>query len=216
MKHSIVSFMQLEKLSLLKESMTENSKNACRLLLSVILLTGTVTGIAGPLDDCVRQMADQTTFMRKEIVLYREFDVSRDRGQKQVQQRIVLQKLREQVPEEIDAEKELQRIYRLAGLHGITVHIFKQVADNPVRSQTTGNRINRLVWETEFSGTWHDLISFFNDIETQGPCTRIEALQIRRSGETGKDIIPSGTGRCTELSVRGRICVYYRCKNTTA
>jgi len=216
MKYSLLSFMQFEKFNLLKRSMTENSKNACRLLLSVILLTGTVTGIAGPLDDCVRQMADQTTFMRKEIALYREFDVSRDRENKQVQQRIVLQKLQVQVPEEIDAEKELQRIYHLAGLHGITVHNFKQIPDNPVRSKTTGNRINRLVWETDFSGTWHDLISFFNDIETQGPCTRMEALQIRRSGETGKDIIPSGTGRCTELSVRGRICVYYRCKNTTA
>ena len=216
MKYSLLSFMQLEKLNLLKKSMTENSKNACRLLLSVILLTGTVTGIAGPLDDCVRQMADQTTFMRKEIALYREFDVSRDRENKQVQQRIVLQKLQVQVPEEIDAEKELQRIYHLAGLHGITVHNFKQIPDNPVRSKTTGNRINRLVWETDFSGTWHDLISFFNDIETQSPCTRMEALQIRKSGETGKNTVSSGAGRGTELSVRGRICVYYCCKKTTA
>lgn len=216
MKQSMLSYVKVKKTMLSAKSMTENSKNACRLLLSVILLTGTVTGIAGPLDNSARQMADQTTFMRKEIILYREFAACRDREKKQVQQRIVLQKLQEQMPEEIDAEKELQRIYHLAGLHGITVHNFKQIPDNPVRSKTTGDRINRLVWETDFSGTWHDLISFFNDIETQGPCTRMEALQIRRSGETGKDIIPSGTGKCTELSVRGRICVYYRCKNTTA
>ena len=216
MKQPVLSFIKVETLNLLKKSMTENSKNACWLLLSVILLTGTVTGIAGPLDDCVREMADQTKFMRKEIILYREFAECRDREQKQVQQRFLLQKLQEQVPEEIDAEKELQRVYRLADLHGITVHVFKQIPDNPARSKTTGDRINRLLWETEFSGTWHDLISFFNDIETQSPCTRMEALQIRKSGEAGKDIIPSETGRCTELSVRGRICVYYCCKKTTA
>ena len=216
MKQPVLSFIKIEKLNLLKKSMTENSKNACWLLLSVILLTGTVTGIAGPLDDCVREMADQTKFMRKEIILYREFAECRDREQKQVQQRFLLQKLQEQVPEEIDAEKELQRVYRLADLHGITVHVFKQILDSPFQSKTIDNRINRLLWETEFSGTWHDLISFFNDIETQSPCTRMEALQIRKSGETGKDTVSSGAGRGTALSVTGRICVYYCCKKTTA
>ena len=216
MKQTVFSFIIIETLNLLKKSMTENSKNACGLLLSVILLTGTVTGIAGPLDGRVREMAGQTAFMRKEIVLYREFAECRDREQKQAQQRFVLQKLQEQVPEEIDAEKELQRVYRLADLHGIKVHVFKQIPDTLVRSKTTGNRINRLLWETEFSGTWQDLISFLNDIETQSPCTRMEALQIRKSGETGKNIILSGAGRYTELSVRGRICVHYCRKKTTA
>ena len=216
MKQSMFSYVKAIEKMLSAKSMTENSKNACWLLLSVILLAGTVTGIAGPLDNSARQMADQTAFMRKEIIQYRDFAACREREKKQVQQRFVLQKLQEQVPEKIDAEKELQRVYHLADLHGITVHVFKQIPDNPTRSKTTGSQINRLIWETEFSGTWHDLISFFNDIETQSPCTRMEALQIRKSGEAGKDIIPSETGRCTELSVRGRICVYYCCKKTTA
>ena len=211
MKQTLLHPVKTGKLFLLKKRMTENSKYACWLLLSVILLTVTVTGISGALNDRVRQMAEQTDFKRKEIILYREFAEDQSSVQRQEQQQDLLQKLREQVPEEIDAEKELQRIYRLAGLHGITVHIFKQVPDNPVRSQTTGNRINRLVWETEFSGTWHDLISFFNNIETQGPCTRINLLRIRKSGEKETDSVIPGTGREAALSVSGRVCVHY-CK----
>ena len=216
MKHSLLSLIKNVKIYQLKKRMTENSKNACWLLFSVILLTGTVTGITGPLDSCVQKMTDRTGMMRKEIALYREFAASRDRVQKQAQQRNILQKLQEQVPEEADAEKELKRIYQLASLHGVTVLSFKQISDNQVQSITTSNRINRLLWETEFSGTWHDLIRFFNDIETQGTCTRMEALRIRKSGETGKDIVFSGTGRCAELSVRSRIIVYYCCKKTKA
>ena len=210
------SYVKTAKLYLLKTGMTENGKYACRLLLSVILLAGTVTGISGPLENSARIMADQTRFMRKELGLYREFAEKQNSEQNQIQRHNLSQKLQRYVPEEIDTEKEVQRIYQMAGLHGITVQRFKQITDNPVRSKKTGDRINRLVWETEFSGTWHDLICFFNDIETQSPCTRMEALQIRKSGEAGKDIIPSETGRCTELSVRGRICVYYCCKKTTA
>ena len=47
MKQPLLSLMKTQKLFSLTKSMTENSKNACWLLLSVILLTGTVTGIAG-------------------------------------------------------------------------------------------------------------------------------------------------------------------------
>ena len=216
MKQSLLSLIKTVKLYRLKKRMTENSKNACWLLFSVILLTGTVTGITGPLDSCVQIMTDRTGIMRKEIALYREFAASRDRVQKQAQQRNILQKLQEQVPEEADAEKELKRIYQLASLHGVTVLSFKQISDNQVQSITTSNRINRLLWETELSGTWHDLMSFFNDIETQSPCTRMEALRIRKSGETGEDIIFSGIGRCAELSVRSRIIVHYCCKKTKA
>ena len=69
MKQPLLSLMKTQKLFSLTKSMTENSKNACWLLLSVILLTGTVTGIAGPLENCVRQMAEQTNFRQKELVL---------------------------------------------------------------------------------------------------------------------------------------------------
>ena len=216
MMQLLYSYIKTAKLYLLKTGMNESGKYACRLLLSVILLAGTVTGISGPLENSVRITADQTRFMRKELALYREFAEKQNSEHKQVQQQSLLQKLQGYVPEEVDPEEEVQRIYQMAGLHGITVLRCKQITDNPIHSKKTGDRINRLIWETEFSGTWHDLISFFNDIETQSPCTRMEALQIRKSGEAGKDIIPSGTGRCTELSVRGRICVYYCCKKTTA
>ena len=211
MKQLLLSFMKTEKLCFLKKSMTENSKNACWLLLSVILLTVTVTGISGPLESCVRQIAEQTNFMRKEITLYREFAEDQNRVQMQVQQRDLLQKLREQVPEKIDPEEEVQRIYRLAGLHGITVQRFKQISNGSANSDKSGNKVSRFLWETEFYGTWHDLISFFSDIETQGPCTRMEMLQIRKSGEKGKAKALSETGRFTGLSVSGRICVYYYC-----
>lgn len=77
MKQPLLSLMKTQKLFSLTKSMTENSKNACWLLLSVILLTGTVTGIAGPLENCVRQMAEQTSFRQKELVLYREFAKSK-------------------------------------------------------------------------------------------------------------------------------------------
>ena len=216
MKQSLLSLMKNGILYRLKKSMTENSKNACWLLLSVILMTGTVTGMAGPLDSCVQKMTDRTKVMQKEIALYREFAACRDRVKKQAQQRTALEKLQEQLPEKADAEKEMKRIYRLAGFHGITLHNFKQIPDNPVHLKTSKERIDRLLWEVELSGTWYDLISFFNDIETQGPCTRMEALQVRKPGETGKIIVPSGTGKCTELTVKGRICVYSFCKKATA
>ena len=66
-------------------------------------------------------------------------------------------------------------------------------------------------WEAEFYGTWQDLIRFFSDIETQGPCTRINLLRIRKSGEKETDSVVPGTGRETALSVSGRVCVHY-CK----
>ena len=194
--------------------MTENSKNACWLLLSVILLTGTVTGITGPLENRVQQVAEQTNFMRKERGLYREFAEDQNSVQKQSQQKELLQKLQEQVPEKIDPEEEVQRVYRLAGLHGIRVQRLKQVPDGSANSDKTGNKLGRFLWETEFCGTWQDLISFFSDIETQSPCKRMETLQIRKSGEKGKIVTSSGTGRFTELTVSGRICVYYCAKNT--
>ena len=53
MKQPLLSLMKTQKLFSVTKSMTENSKNACWLLLSVILLTGTVTGIAGPLENTV-------------------------------------------------------------------------------------------------------------------------------------------------------------------
>ena len=92
MKQMLLSHIKAEKLFSLKRSMTENSKNACWLLFSVILLTGTVTGIAGPLENRVRQMAEQTDFMRKETALYRAFAENQDYAQKQAQQRDLLEK----------------------------------------------------------------------------------------------------------------------------
>ena len=78
MKQMLLSHIKAEKLFSLKRSMTENSKNACWLLFSVILLTGTVTGIAGPLENRVRLMTEQTSFMRKETALYRAFAEKQD------------------------------------------------------------------------------------------------------------------------------------------
>ena len=196
--------MKTQKLFSLTKSMTENSKNACWLLLSVILLTGTVTGIAGPLENCVRQMAEQTSFRQKELVLYREFAKKQTGAQRAAEQQDVLQALQEQVPEHINPEEEVQRIYRLAGLHGITVQ--------PASDKTkTGNNMGVFQWEAEFYGTWQDLIRFFSDIETQGPCTRIRLLRIRKSGEIETDSVIPGTGREAALSVSGRVCVHY-CK----
>ena len=212
MKKLPLSVMKTERLFSLKKSMTENSKNACLLLFSVILLTGTVMGIAGPLESCVRQMAGQTGFMRKEIALYREFAENQNFAQKQAQQRDLLKKFQAQIPEKLEPEEEVQRIYRLAGLHGVKVQRCKQVSAGSANSDKTGNKISRFLWETEFSGTWHDLISFFSDIETRGPCTRIETLQVRKTAEKGKGKAFSDAVRHTELSVSGRVCVFYSAK----
>ncbi len=212
MKQMLLSLIKAERLFSLKRSMTENSKNACWLLFSVILLTGTVTGIAGPLENRVRQMAGQTGFVRKETALYRAFAENQDYTQKQAQQRELLEMLKEQIPEKLEPEEEVQKIYRLAGLHGIKVERCKQVSVSSANSDKTGNKVNRVLWEAEFSGTWHDLVSFFNDIETRGPCTRIETLQIRKSAEKGKGKAVSETGKHTELAVSGRVCVYYSAK----
>ena len=217
MKQPLLSLMKTQKLFSLTKSMTENSKNACWLLLSVILLTGTVTGIAGPLENSVSQMAEQTSFMRKELVLYRKFAETQTGEQTKVQQQDILQTLQEQMPEHINPEKEVQRIYRLASLHGITVQRCKRIPDGSYDSEKsktktkTGNGVGMFQWEAEFSGTWQDLMSFFSDIETQGPCTRMKALRIYKSGEKETDSVVPGTGRETALSVSGRVCVHY-CK----
>ncbi len=212
MKQMLFSLIKAEKLYSLKRSMTENSKNACWLLFSVILLTGTVTGIAGPLDNRVRQMAEQTGFMRKEAALYRAFAENQDYAQKQAQQRDLLETLQEQIPEKPEPEEEIQKIYHLAGLHGIKVQRCKQVSVSSANPDKTGNRVNRFLWEAEFSGTWYDVLSFFNDIETRGPCTRMETLQIRKSAENRKGYAVSETMKHTELAVSGRVCVYYKAK----
>lgn len=212
MKQMLLSLIKAEKLFSLKRSMTENSKNACWLLFSVILLTGTVTGIAGPLENRVRQMTEQTGFMRKETALYRSFAENQDYAQKQAQQRDLLETLQEQIPEKPEPEEEIQKIYHLAGLHGIKVQKCKQVSVSSANPDKTGNRANRFLWDADFSGTWHDLLSFFNDIETRGPCTRIETLQICKSAENGKGNAVSETVKHTELTVSGRVCVYYSAK----
>ena len=51
MMQLLYSYIKTAKLYLLKTGMNENGKYACRLLLSVILLAGTVTGISGPLEN---------------------------------------------------------------------------------------------------------------------------------------------------------------------
>ena len=178
----------------------------------MILLTGTVTGFAGPLENRVRQMAEQTGFMRKETALYRAFAENQDYAQKQAQQRDLLETLQEQIPEKLEPEEEVQKIYRLADLHGIKVQRCKQVSVSSADSDKTGSKVNRFLWEAEFSGTWHDLLSFFNDLETRGPCTRIETLQIRKSAEKGKGNAVSETVKLMELAVSGRVCVYYSAK----
>ena len=196
MKQMLLSLIKAEKLFSLKRSMTENSKNACWLLFSVILLTGT----------------EQTGFMRKETALYRAFAENQDYAQKQAQQRDLLETLQEQIPEKLEPEEEVQKIYRLADLHGIKVQRCKQVSVSSADSDKTGSKVNRFLWEAEFSGTWHDLLSFFNDLETRGPCTRIETLQIRKSAEKGKGNAVSETVKLMELAVSGRVCVYYSAK----
>ena len=189
MKQMLLSLIKAEKLFSLKRSMTENSKNACCLLFSVILLTGTVTGIAGPLENRVRKITEQTGFMRKETALYRAFAEDQDYAQKQARQRDLLEMLQEQIPEKIEPEEEVQKIYRLAGLHSIKVQRCKQVSLSSADSDKTGNRVNRFLWET-----------------------RIETLQIRKSAEKVKGNAVSETVRHAELDVSGRVCVYYSAK----
>lgn len=213
MRQPLFPLIKIEKLFHLKKSMTESSKNACLLLLSVILLAGTVTGIAGPLENRVRQMTEQTGFMRKELVLYRQFAEDQNRAEKQVRRWDLLQKLRGQLPGKIDPETEMQRIYRLAARHGIAIEKCKQITDASANFDKTGNTVTRLLWETEFYGDWQDLLNFFGNIENQGPCTRMEALQIRKSD--GKGLTFSGNEGCMKLSVSGKICVYW-CKKRDA
>ena len=161
----------------------------------------------------MRQMAEQTSFRQKELVLYREFAKKQTGEQKTAELQDVLQAMQEQVPEHINPEEEVQRIYRLAGLHGITVQRCKQIGNGSSASDKTktGNNMGVFQWEAEFYGTWQDLIRFFSDIETQGPCTRIKLLRIRKSGENETDSVIPGTGREVALSVSGRVCVHY-CK----
>ena len=160
----------------------------------------------------MRKITEQTGFMRKETALYRAFAENRDHAQKQAQQRDLLETLKEQIPEKLEPEEEVQKIYHLAELHGIKVQRCKRVSVSTVGSDKTGNKVNRFLWETDFSGTWNDLLSFFNDIETRGPCTRIETLQIRKSAEKGNGNAVSETVKHTELAVSGRVCVYYSAK----
>ena len=124
----------------------------------------------------------------------------------------MLETLQEQIPEKLEPEEEVQKIYRLAGLYGIKEQRCKQVSVSFADSDKTGSKVNRFLWEAEFSVTWHDLLSFFNDLETRGPCTRIETLQIRKSTEKGKGNAVSETVKLMELAVSGRVCVYYSAK----
>ena len=121
MKQMLLSLIKAEKLFSLKRSMTENSKNACWLLFSVILLTGTVTGFAGPLENRVRLMTEQTSFMRKETALYRAFAENQDYAQKQAQQRDLLETLQKQIPENSASQRNLFTLFPvLSGLAELT------------------------------------------------------------------------------------------------
>ena len=72
MKQRTGSGKRLEKFNMLVKSMTETNKHVCRLLLSVILLTVTVTEVAEPLRYDAVQMAEQVRYLQKEAELYRK------------------------------------------------------------------------------------------------------------------------------------------------
>ncbi len=205
--------------------MTENNRNACMLMLSVVLLTCTVTEVVQPLRQEMLKMDEQARYAKKEIVVYRKFLHESDRKQRLMQQQIALQRLKDSLPERPEENGLADWICRTAKQNGVIVRQMKRVAVGTAgtgrgnenssdekkikngtgiksnglteeRSITGEHRIRRFAWDTEFAGTWWALMEFIRDIETQDPISRLETVQVRR----GKDL---------GLTLRARINIYY-------
>lgn len=182
----------MKKLSVLRSGMTENSKYACILLLSVMVLTATFTGIAGPLQNLQQRRTEEIRYMQKEIELYRLFLQDPDRQEKLLQQQIVLHKLRSQLPTDPQAELIVKQLYRKAEYNGVTITRLKQL---PVRKNE--QPLQQLAWETECTGAWEDLLGFVKDIENQEPYTRLSDVQVSRVRNS------------REISVKAAVIVYF-------
>lgn len=181
-----------KKFTALRSGMTENSKYACILLLSVMVLTATFTGIAGPLQNLQQRRTEEIRYMQKEIELYRLFLQDPDRQEKLLQQQIVLHKLRGQLPADPQAELIVKKLYRKAEYNGVTITRLKQL---PVRKNE--QPLQQLAWETECTGAWEDLLGFVKDIENQEPYTRLSDIQVSRVRNS------------REISVKAAVVVYF-------
>jgi|GEM_PF-1666986 len=209
-----------------KRGMTENSKNLCHLLFSVILLTGTITGIAEPLNHEMLRIAEKTKYTEKEISLYQEFMQRPDRSRLYRQNQKAMEELRRKLPENLNADEVAGQFYRLAGKYGVTVRLMKQVKSmnntdditgrngKPGMTKrqtrtggqdktgagcdpdTVGKEAGSLAWETEFTGNWHTLPGFMQELEEREPLTRLRIVQIKRKQDM-------------EIWVRASLNTYY-------
>ena len=118
----------LRKLSSsLRSRMTGNSRYACALLLSVLLLTAAVTGIAGPLQTARLDMAEETAAMQKKILQYQQFRQEPDRREKYFRQQIALRKLQGLLPTEPNAEQIARQLYKKAEYNGVAIRKLKHL-----------------------------------------------------------------------------------------
>ena len=181
-----------KKLSALRSGMTENSRYACILLLSVMVLTATFTGIAGPLQHLQQRRTEEIRYMQKEINLYRQFIQDPDRHEKLLQQQILLHKLKGQLPVDPKAEMIVKQLYRKAECNGVAINRLKQL---PVQKHE--QPLQQLAWETECTGAWEDLLEFVKDIESQEPYTRLSGVQVFRIRNS------------RQISVKAAVVVYF-------
>ena len=190
----IIKNIFLLKLKLPKEGINENSKKACELLFSVIVLVCTVTGIAGPLRNSELKLAKESSYMQKEIELYREFASNEKRQEQQLQQQIQWQLLRAKLPEKIDPEQFVRLLYKKAERDGVRIQKIKQILDKANKSKS-GNP-GCMAWEMECSGDWSGLMAFLGELEGQAPLTRLSRAEIIRARHGG------------ELSLQADVHVY--------
>ena len=185
----------LLKLKSLKENTTENSRKAFRLLFSVIILAGTVTGVAGPLRNSEQKLAKESSYMQKEIELYRAFASDEERQEKHLQQQIRWQQLRAKLPERIDPEQFVRLLYRKAERDSVRIQKIRQIPEKVYKSKS-GNP-SCLAWEMECSGDWSGLMAFLRELEKQDPLTRLNRAVIIKSRQAG------------EISLQANVHVYF-------
>lgn len=185
----------LLKLKARKECMTENSRKACRLLFSVIILAGTVTGVAGPLRDSEQKLVKESSYMQKEIELYRAFAADEERQEKQLRQQIQWQLLRAKLPEKIDPEQFVRLLYRKAERDRVRIQKIRQIPEKANKSKS--GKPGCMAWEMECSGDWSGLMAFLGEIEKQNPLTRLSRAVIINSRQAG------------EISLQANLHVYF-------
>ena len=142
MKQRTGSGKRLEKFNMLVKSMTETNKHVCRLLLSVILLTVTVTEVAEPLRYDAVQMAEQVRYLQKEAELYRKYLQRPDRGETRMQQQMLLLRLQSKLPVRPDENSLVDQIHRKAKDCGVVVRQLKRVAGAPGSGERPGKSVS--------------------------------------------------------------------------